>query len=91
MTTLDLTENDRFEAWLRELDDICFDEFGLNYKDFNDQPYKVWFGDGYSVEDAFYELVEKCYFGVEFENVQAPIGSIYTQEFDTVSDADPGL
>ena len=91
MTTLVLTEIDRFEAWLKELDEICFDEFGFSYKDLPDQPYKIWFNDGYSSEDAFYELAENCYLGVEFENIQAPISSTFTQEFDSFSDADPGL
>ena len=91
MTTPELSEKDRFEAWLRELDDICFEELGLSYHDLADQPYKTWFNDGYSAEDAFYELAENCYQGVEFENVRAPISSTYTQEFDTFSDSDPGL
>jgi len=91
MTTLELTEKDRFEAWLKELDEICFDELGLSYKDLADQPYRKWFEDGYSAEDAFYALAENCYLGLEFENIQAPISSTYIQEFDTFSDADPGL
>ena len=91
MTTSVFTEKDRFEAWLKELDDICFDELGLSYKNLADQPYKIWFEEGYSAEDAFYELAENCYVGVEFENIHVPINSTYTQEFDTFSDADPGL
>jgi len=91
MSTPELTEKDRFEAWLKELDDICFDELGLSYHDLADQPYKAWFEDGYSAEDAFYALTEKCYYGVEFENIQVPINSTNTQEFDTFSDADPGM
>jgi len=91
MTAPELTEKDRFEVWLKELDEICFDELGLSYKDLADKPYKAWFNDGYSAEDAFYELAENCYLGVEFENIQAPINSTYTQEFDTFSDADSGL
>ena len=87
----ELTEKDRFEAWLKELDEICFDELSLSYKDLADQPYKIWCQDGYSAEDAFYALAENCYLGVEFENIQPPIRSTYTQEFDTISDADPGL
>jgi hypothetical protein len=39
----------------------------------------------------FYKLAENCSPGVEFENVQAPIGSTFTQEFYTFSDADLGL
>jgi hypothetical protein len=91
MTKPELTEKDRFEAWLRELDDICQTELGCSYKDLTDQPYKTWFEEDYSAEDAFYELAENCYLGVEFENIQSPISSTYTQEYDTFSDADPGL
>jgi len=91
MTTSVITEKDRFEAWLKELDDICFDELGLSYKNLADQPYKIWFEEGYSAEDAYYELAEKCYVGVEFENIHPSISSTYVQEFDTFSDADPGL
>jgi len=91
MIALELTEKDRFEAWLKELDEICFDELGFSYKDLPNQTYRIWFDDGYTAEDAFYELAENCYVGVEFENVQGPISSTYTQEFDDSSDADPGL
>jgi hypothetical protein len=91
MITPELTEKDRFEVWLRELDEICFTELGFGYKGLPDQTYRDWFNDGYSAEDAFYELAENCYLGVEFENIQVPFRSIYTQEFDTFSDADPGL
>jgi hypothetical protein len=91
MTAPELTEKDSFEAWLRELDEICFDELGLSYKELPDQTYRIWFHDGYTAEDAFYELAENCYVGVEFENVQAPISSNYIQEFDTFTDSDPGL
>jgi hypothetical protein len=91
MTTLELTERDRFEAWLKELDEICFDELGLSFKDLADQPYKTWFEQGFSAEDAFYSLAENCFLGVEFENVRTPISGTYTQEFDTFSDADSGL
>lgn len=87
----EITARDRFEAWLKELDDICFDELGLSYHNLPDQTYRKWFIDGYSAEDAFYELAENSYVGVEFENVQAPFSSTYTQEFDTFSDADSGL
>ena len=81
----------RFEAWLKELDEICLDELGISYKDLAAQPYKAWFEDGYTAEDAFYELAENCYLGVEFENIHALISSTYTQEFDSFSDADVGL
>ena len=91
MTIPVLTQNDRFEAFLKELDEICFDELGFGYRDLPDQTYRKWFNDGYSAEDAFYELAENCYLGVEFENIQAPISSTFTQEFDSFSDADPGL
>jgi len=91
MTTSVITERDRFEAWLKDLNEICFDELGFSYKDLADQPYKIWFDDGYSAEDAYYELVENCYIGVEFENFRTPISSTYTQEFEILSDADPGL
>ena len=47
---------------------------------------KAWFEDGFSVEDVFYQMAENCYLGVEFENVQAPISSTYTREFDMFSD-----
>ena len=43
MTTPELTEKDRFEAWLNAVDEICFDELGLSYKDLADQPFKSWF------------------------------------------------
>jgi hypothetical protein len=91
MAILVLTENQRFEAWLKELDEICFDELGFSYRDLPDQKYNDWFTDGYGAVDAFYELAENCYLGVEFENNQVLISSTYTQEFDTFSDADPGL
>jgi len=91
MTTPEITKQDQYEAWLRELDEICFDELGLSYKDLPEQTYREWFNDGYTAEDAFYELAENSYLGVEFENVQVPISSTYTQEFDTFTDADPGL
>ena len=85
------TPNNLFEAWLKELDEICLDELGLSFRALPDQTYRKWFNEGYSAEDAFYELAENCYVGVEFENVQAPIRSIFTQEFDSFLNADPGL
>jgi hypothetical protein len=91
MTTLVLTEKDYFEAWLRELEDICQTELGFSYQDLEEQPYKDWFNDGFTAEDAFYKLAEHCYLGVEFENIQTPNNSISTREFDTFSDSDPGL
>lgn len=75
---------DRFEAWLKELDDITHTETGLSYNDFPDQLFKNWFEDGLTPEDAYYQLMEEEYPGTEIPN-------IYFQEFDTFSDADPGL
>ena len=84
MNTSVITEKDRFEAWLKELDEICFDELGLSYKDLADQPYKTWFENGFSPEDAYYKLTENEYPGAEFPNV-------FYCEIDEHSDADPGL
>ena len=89
---VDITPSDRFEVWLKELDEICFDELGVSYHNLPDQTYCKWFNDGYFAEDAFYELAENCFYaGVEFENVQASISSTYTQKFDSFTDADPSL
>jgi hypothetical protein len=49
----EITPSDPFEAWLKELDEICFDELGLSYLNLPDQTYRKWFNDGYSAEDAF--------------------------------------
>ncbi|MGA2490017.1 MAG: hypothetical protein ABSF99_07490 [Anaerolineales bacterium] len=79
-----ITPQDRFEAWLLALDDICMTETGFSYKDLPDQPYRDWFEDGLTSEDAFYQTMENAYPGIEIPN-------IYYQEFDTFTDADPGL
>jgi len=79
-----ITNADRFEAWLRALDDICLDEMGVSYQDLPEQCFKNWFDDGLSPEDAYYQMLENEYPGVEVCNV-------YFQEFDTFTDADPGL
>ncbi len=84
MTAPTLTTRDRFEAWLIALDDICLDEMGVSYKDLPDQLFKDWFEEGLTPEDAYYRLMENEYPGVEIDN-------IFTQEFDTFTDADPGL
>jgi hypothetical protein len=84
MTTPGFIEKDRFEAWLRELDEICLQEMGISYKDLPDQHFHDWFTDGFTPEDAYYLLVENEYPGIEVAN-------IYYQEFDNFSDADPGL
>jgi|GEM_PF-3681628 len=87
----EISPKDRFEAWLNELDEICLDELGKSFRDFPDQTYRKWFNEGYSTEDSFNELAENCHVGVEFENIHIPINSTYTQEYDSYSDADPGL
>jgi hypothetical protein len=79
-----ITNADRFEAWLRALDDICLDEMGVSYQDLPEQCFKNWFDDGLSPEDAFYQMMENEYPGVEVPN-------IYYQEFDSFTDSDPGL
>jgi hypothetical protein len=84
MTTPIITTSDRFEAWLNALDEICQTEMGISYKDLPDQPFRDWFNDGMTPEDAYYQLMESEYPGVEVSN-------IYYQEFDNFTDADPGL
>jgi hypothetical protein len=84
MNTSIITTSDRFEAWLRDLDDICLTETGLSYQDLSDHLFKDWFNDGMTPEDAYYQMMEEEYPGIE-----TPI--IYYQEFDTFTDADPGL
>jgi hypothetical protein len=84
MITRIITVNDRFEAWLLELDSTCHNEMGISYKDLPDQHYRDWFEDGLTPEDAYYQLMENEYPGVEVSN-------IYYQEFDEFSDADSGL
>lgn len=79
-----ITNQDRFEAWLNALDEICQTEMGISYKDLPDQHFHDWFDDGLTPEDAYYQLMENVYPGVEVSN-------IYYQEFDTFTDADPGL
>ena len=79
-----LTMQDRFEAWLMELDDICLQEMAISYKDLPNQLFRDWFDSDLSPEDAFYQMMENEYPGVEVPN-------IYYQEFDTFTDADPGL
>ena len=93
MTIPELTEKDCFEAWLLELDEITYEETGHSYKDLPDQLYRNWFDEGLSPEDAYYLMMENSYPGVEISNIFYRLGasSIYTQEFDTFSDADPGL
>ena len=80
----DLTMQDRFEAWLMELDDICLQEMGISYKDLPNQLFRHWFDSDLTPEDAYYQMVENEYPGIEVSN-------IYYQEFDTFTDADPGL
>ena len=79
-----ITPRDRSEAWLIELDDICQQETGLSYKDLPDQLFQDWYDDGLTPEDAYYQLMENAYPGIETP-------SIYYQEFDSFSDAGPGL
>jgi hypothetical protein len=79
-----ITNADRFEAWLLALDDICYTELGVSYKDLPDQLFKDWYDDNLSPEDAYYHLAEDAYPGTEVSN-------IFYQPFDTFSDADPGL
>jgi hypothetical protein len=79
-----LTMQDRFEAWLMELDDICLQEMAISYKDLPNQLFRDWFDSDLSPEDAYYQMMENEYPGVEVPN-------IYYQEFDTFTDADPGL
>ena len=79
-----LTPRDRFEAWLKELDEITYTETGLSYNDFPDQLFKDWFEDGLTPADAYYQLMEAEYPGTE-------IPDIFYQEFDEFSDADSGL
>jgi len=83
-TMIAITNQDRFEAWLKALDEICQTEMGISYKDLPDQHFRDWFEDGLSPEDAYYQMIENEYPGVEVQN-------IYYQEFDTFTDADPGL
>jgi hypothetical protein len=82
--TITITTRDRFEAWLLELDDIFHTEMGISYKDFPDQLFRDFFDSGMTPEDAYYQAIESEYPGLEVDNV-------YTQEFDTFTDADPGL
>jgi hypothetical protein len=84
MTLPAISTRDRFEAWLLELDDICHQESGLSYKDLPDQLFRDWFDDDMSPEDAYYQMMENIYPGLEVPNV-------FTQEFDEFTDADPGL
>jgi hypothetical protein len=79
-----ITNADRFEVWLKALDGICQTEMGISYKDLPDQHFRDWFDDGLSPEDAYYQMIENEYPGVEVSN-------IYYQEFDTFTDADSGL
>jgi hypothetical protein len=78
------TEQARLTAWLNQLDQITYNETGLSYKDLPDQLFKDWFEDGLTPEDAYYQMMENSYPGTEFPTV-------YTQEFDSFTDADPGL
>ena len=80
----EITQSERFEAWLYALDDICHTETGNSYKDLPGQPFRELFEDGFTPEDAYYQLMENAYPGMEVSN-------IYYQEFDTFTDADPGL
>jgi hypothetical protein len=80
----EMTTRDRFEAWLSTLDDICLNEMGISYQDLPDQLFRDWFDDGLTPEDAYYQMMENAYPGTETPN-------IFFQEFDTFSDADPGL
>ena len=84
MTTLIITTSDRFEAWLNALDEIFQTEMGISYKDLPDQVFRNWFDDGLTPEDAYYQMIETEYPGLEVPN-------IYYQKFDTFTDADPGL
>jgi hypothetical protein len=84
MTLPAITPRDRFEAWLIQLDDICLQEMGISYQDLPDQLFRDWFDDGLTPEDAYYQMIENEYQGIE-------IPTIYTQEFDIFSDADTGL
>ena len=81
MTTPTITTLDRFEGWLRELDDITRQEMGISYKDLPDQLFRDWFDDGMTPEEAYSQILEN-----ECQDL-----NVYTQAFDNFSDADPGL
>jgi hypothetical protein len=83
MTKLTATPQ-TFAQWLEKLDEICFIETGQSYQDHPDQLFKDWYEAGLTPEDAYYQMMENEYPGVETPN-------IYYQEFDTFTDADPGL
>jgi hypothetical protein len=80
MSTTKLTEKGRFEAWLRELDDICIKESGLSYRDLPNQNFKAWYQGGMTPKSACYQMMQS--FDDEY---------VYYQEFDDFTDADPGL
>jgi hypothetical protein len=84
MITPTITNRDRLEAWLKALDEICFSEMGVSYRDLPDQCFKDWHEDGLTPEDAYYMLIEDAYPGLD-------VADVYTQEFDTFTDADPRL
>ena len=81
MTTPTITTLDRFEGWLRELDDITRQEMGCSYQDLPDQLFRDWFDDGMTPAEAYHQILEN-----ECQDL-----SIFTQTFDNFSAADPGL
>jgi hypothetical protein len=41
-----------FRAWLKEADEVCVDIAGVGIHDIADQPFRDWFADGLSPEEA---------------------------------------
>ena len=80
---LPITDQDRFQAWLKALDEIFYTETGLSLQDLPDQNYRDLFDDGCTPEDAYYQVEENLYPGVETT-------SIYYQEFELVHRRRPG-
>jgi hypothetical protein len=73
-----------FRQWLDALDEILNREMGLSLEHLPNPPYRAYYNDHLTPEDAYYEIIENEYPGLEVSN-------IYYQEFDEFTDADPGL
>ena len=53
-----ITNDDIFEAWMRTLDRACISRLGVSIHDLADEPFRAWFDDEMSVDDALDEILE---------------------------------
>ena len=69
-----------FENWLIQIDGLCCQYMGVSYKDLPEQNLMVWYQDGLTPKIACFQMLQNL-----------DTADVYYKEFDTLSDADPGL